>query len=113
MRLFRFVLLALVLGGCAGMQRSCSSCTAGALGADWVVVKTTMDGKPFRCWKLEGVSVSNEAQSDGVYWQSGNGHLVHIAGTYDRVQVEKGGWKSAFTEVGLTEEQCKALGGAQ
>ena len=99
----------LALVGCAGTQRSCSSSCAETYGADWVIVKTTMDGVPFRCWQLEGVSVANEGASDGIYWKSEDGHLVHIQGNYERVQVERGDWKGALAQVGLTPERCQEL----
>lgn len=106
----QYWLSALALMGCAGFDRGCSSTVAQSFGADWVVVKTDINGKPFRCWKLEDTSISNESQSDGIYWKTPTGHLVHISGFYDRVQVTKSDWAGAYSEVGITAEQCKALG---
>jgi hypothetical protein len=106
--LFLF-LVVFLLPACAGWGRGCSSCTAKQFGADWVVVKNDLNGKPFRCWALGDVSITNEGQSDGIYWKSPRGHLVHIAGNYDYVQVEHMDWRSAYAELGLTEETCEAL----
>lgn len=111
------ILILVFLTSCAGINRSCSSCWASAAGADWVVVKNDLNGKPFRCWTLSNVSITSEQNSDGVYWKSSNGHLVHVAGNYDYVQVQgkvqwgAGGdaWGSAYAELGLTEETCKLL----
>lgn len=99
----------LLLVGCAGTMRECSSCTAQSLGADWVIVQVDMTGKAFRCWKLEGASVANEERSDGIWWQSPEGHLVHISGLYNRVQVSGGDWDSAYRELGLSEQTCRAI----
>jgi hypothetical protein len=56
------------------------------------------------------VSVENEKESDGVYWLARDGHLVHIGGWYNRVQVEGGQWESAAELVGVNLVAC--LGGA-
>ncbi|MFA6235125.1 MAG: hypothetical protein WC824_13205 [Bacteroidota bacterium] len=95
--------------GCAGVSRGCSSCNAGAFGANWVVVKMDLEGRPYRCWMLKGVSISNESQSDGIYWKSSDGHLVHISGHYNRVQVERENWESALAELGMSEATCKLI----
>jgi hypothetical protein len=108
-RSFRWLIPFLFLAGCAGMDRSCASCNAQNFGADWVVVKMDMQGHPYRCWQLRKVSIANEPHSDGIYWKSPDGHLVHISGHYNRVQVEKENWKSAFAELGLTEQACKTI----
>jgi hypothetical protein len=100
-------LLLLVLCSCAGLSRSCSSCWAGAAGANWIVVQMDAFGRVMRCWELHGVSIANEESSDGIYWKSGDGHLVHISGFYNRVQVEHDGWGEAFKELGMTKEICK------
>ena len=84
------VMLALVVG-CAGMQRGCSGFSAESFGADWIVVQYDMNMNPKCCWKLTNTSITNEAQSDGIYWlDEGSGHLVHISGWYNRVQVKIG-----------------------
>ena len=110
--LSRIVLYALCLtiAGCAGFSRGCASCTAQSFGADWVVVQADLHGKPFRCWELRNVSISNEEHSDGIYWvdtQSGN--LVHLAGHYNRVQVVGNNWSNAFEHVGLTKAACEYI----
>ena len=104
------ILMLVFLTSCAGLNRSCSSCWASAAGADWVVVKNDLNGKPFRCWALSSVSITSENQSDGIYWKSPSGHLVHVAGNYDYVQVVgMAQWESAYAELGLTEDTCKLL----
>lgn len=77
----------ILMTGCAGMTRSCSAFWAEEAGADWIVVQYGLDGKPFNCWKLESTSIANESGSDGIYWKEPSGHLVHISGWYNRVQV--------------------------
>ena len=104
------VVLLLTLTGCAGVERSCSSCAASSLGADWVVVELReIDGTPYRCWMLRGVSIQNEEGSDGIYWVTEDGNLVHVSGSYDRVQVESGQWDAAFAEINMTEKACKDI----
>lgn len=105
----RYAWMALLLVGCASMQRDCASCNAETLGADWIVVQLDMNGRPFRCWELTNVSIVNEGQSDGVYWRSPAGHLVHISGLYNRVQVTGGRWAEAAAEVGVTLDACRQI----
>lgn len=105
-----WLLMLALLVGCAGTQRNCSSCSAGSFGADWVIVQTTMDGRPFRCWELHDVSVGNEDHSDGIYWQSADGHLVHLSNNYIRVQVGGGDYDGALRELGMGSQQCQTLG---
>ena len=97
---------ALLLTSCASWGRQCTGCMAESFGADWVITQNDMQGKPYRCWKLTNVSVDNEPGSDGVQWKSPDGHMVHIAGQYNRVQVTNGRWDSAFSELGITEDSC-------
>lgn len=101
------VLLSLCLVGCAGMSRGCSSWWAENAGSDWVVVQMDFNGMPYRCWELRDTAITNEAQSDGIYWkESGTGNLVHLSGHYNRVQVMSGNWDRAFSELGLARETC-------
>ena len=105
---FFFLFLA-AFSGCAGIQRGCSSVGASSFGADWVIVQMDDRGVPYRCWTLEDTSVTNEEDSDGIYWLSPNGHLVHISGHYNRVQVEGGRWDEAYRELGLTANLCRDI----
>ena len=96
------VLVLLTMVGCAGFQRSCSSSIAGGFGSDWVIVQFDCSGKPFNAWLLKGCSVSNEEGSDGIYWlDSSSGHLVHISGWYNRVQVTGGRFGEAALLLGV------------
>lgn len=103
----RILLLSVLLTGCAGLSRSCSSWGAGAFGSDWLVAQYALDGHVLRCWRLPGASVSNEAQSDGIYWQAPSGHLVHISGWYNRVQVKSGDYAGAAKELDINLDSCK------
>jgi hypothetical protein len=94
------------LAGCTGVSRDCSSWSAGAMGADWVVAQYRYDGTVLRCWRLPGTSIGNEQGSDGIFWQSPEGHLVHLSGWYNRVQVEGGGWDSAAASIGVALKEC-------
>jgi len=102
------LLLLITMTGCASASRWCTSCTAQHAGADYVVVQMDYDGRPFRCWKLTGVSIVSETSSDGIYWESDEGTLVHLSGNYNYVQ--KGdSWDETFAELGLTEDTCRAI----
>jgi hypothetical protein len=97
----------LLLCGCAGYQRSCASNIAQTFGGDWIVVQYKATGEPINCWKLENTSISNEEHSDGIYWLGPNGHLVHISGWYNRVQVGGGNFDTASKLVGVDMNFCK------
>lgn len=102
----RAAVAAMFLVGCAGVERDCSSWNAGAYGADWLIVQYRFDGTPVNCWQLHDVSVSNEQASDGIYWTGGGGHLVHISGWYNRVQVAGGDFPGASKVVGINLAAC-------
>lgn len=104
---FVVVLLTVCLSGCAGFQKSCSSWSAENFASDWVVVQFDFQGKPFNCWKLKNTSVSNESNSDGIWWQdSKSGHLVHLSGWYNRVQVSNGDFEGAAKHLDVSLTQC-------
>lgn len=107
MRKFNAIILMLLLTGCAGVSRQCSSCWAEAAGANWIVVQMDGFGRVMRCWELPNTSIDNEPGSDGIYWKSPDGHLVHLSGHYNRVQVDGGDWDQAFKELGMTKEMCE------
>jgi hypothetical protein len=96
----------LLLVGCAGMSRSCASCNAESFGADWLIAQYNYNGDQIHCWKLTGRSVSNEEGSDGIYWTSNEGHLVHIGGWYTRVQVSGGDFESAAAKNNIDLKNC-------
>lgn len=98
----------LLLCGCAGLQRECSSCWATSTGADWIVVQYRYDGVPMNCWEMRDTSISNESQTDGIYWRQPEGHLVHVSGWYSRVQVTGDDWKGAALALGIDDARCKS-----
>jgi hypothetical protein len=107
MVLASLMVLGFITVGCAGMSRDVSSWLAREVGADWIVVQYRWDGIPMNCWRLTGVGISNEPQSDGIFWKdSSTGHLVHIAGWYNRVQVTSGDFVSAAHLTGVDSEAC-------
>jgi hypothetical protein len=101
-----FILLALCTFSCVGLDNSCSSCTAENFGGDWLVVQFDMKGEPFNCWKMSGVSISNERSSDGVWWKTSAGHLVHLSGWYNRVQVKGKDFLTAAKSLGVELNRC-------
>ena len=101
------VVALVALVGCAGTARNCASCSANRFGADWIVVQYRVDGTPFLCWRLDGVSIDNEQNSDGIYWlDSKTGNLVHISGAYSRVQVSSSRWEEAAAHLGVVLAKC-------
>ena len=103
----KLLLLATVASvtSCTSLSREVSRLTATSFGADYIVVKRDMLGKPFLCWKLKNVTVTSERTSDGIYWQHPTGHLIHISGNYDYVQVKHGDYDSAMSLIKLTKTQ--------
>lgn len=95
----------LLLTGCAGFQRSCSSFNAQNFASDWIVVQYSYNGVPINCWKLPNTSISNEDHSDGIYWLDQNtGNLVHISGWYNRVQGRN--WATSAKTLSIDEKLC-------
>jgi hypothetical protein len=104
---YKWYLALVLVAGCAGWTRECSNFRASGFGADWVVVQFGLDGTPFSCWKLTNVGVDNEASSDGIFWKDSKaGHLVHISGWYNRVQVEGGDFATAAALLGVDVNRC-------
>jgi hypothetical protein len=96
----------LFLTGCAGTTRSCSNWSAETFGGDWIIVQYNYSGTPFNCWKLNDTSVTNESNSDGIYWTTQFGHNIHVGGWYNRVQVSNGDFTTAAKELGVDLNKC-------
>lgn len=101
-----FILLFCLLPACAGFERGCSSDIAQMAGADWLVVQLNAFGEAIRCWQLQGVSIANEPNSDGIYWKDESGNLIHLSGQYNRVQVHRSNWAAAFATLGMKGDSC-------
>lgn len=99
--------MVILLVGCAGFARECSSCNAENFGSDWLIAQYNYNGDQIHCWKLVKRSVANEERSDGIYWTSNAGHLVHIGGWYTRVQVLNGNFASAAIENNIDLQACR------
>ena len=105
-RIVTVVLTALFISACAGTARDCSSGCASEFGADWIVVQYANDGHALACWQLHDTAVTNEKNTDGIYWKDG-GHLVHISGWYNRVQVDGEDFAGAATLLGIDLRGCQ------
>jgi hypothetical protein len=105
-KLNRFFPALLLLAGCAGWQRDCNSSVASSFGADWIVLQYGFDGTPINCWKLTNTGITNEQGTDGIYWQDPAGHLVHISGWYNRVQVNNNDFAGAAKSIGIELDRC-------
>jgi hypothetical protein len=97
----------LLLTACAGFERSCSSQMATSFGSDWIVLQYGFDGTPINCWKLTNTSIANEEHTDGIYWQDPAGHLAHISGWYNRVQVNGSNFTGAAKVLGIDMAACQ------
>ena len=106
-KVLSLVVLAMIFCGCEGYKRQIAGCHASKFGADWVVAQYDMHGIPFNAWILRDVSVENEAASDGIYWLAPEGHLVHVSGWYNRVQVENGDFTTACSLIGVDVDLVK------
>lgn len=110
MKKFLFALLfafTLFNAGCQGCSREFSSWRATSFGSDWIVVQYQFDGQPMNCYQLHSTSISNEQGTDGIYWKDATrGHLVHLSGWYNRVQVAGGDFKSAAKMLGVDADKC-------
>ncbi len=106
MKRFPLVMSLLFLTACAGWQRDCNSSVASSFGGDWIVLQYGFDGTPINCWKLKDVGITNERGTDGIYWQDPAGHLVHISGWYNRVQVSNGDYAGAAKAIGINIDSC-------
>jgi hypothetical protein len=77
------------------------------MGGDWLLVQYRFDGTPINCYQLRNTPVTNETASDGIYWQDEGGHLVHISGWVNRVQVHGGKFEEAAKTLGVEMQYCK------
>lgn len=88
------------------MSKDCSQWVASDFGGDWMVVQYAFDGRPFHCWKLRDAAVDSE-QGGNLNWKDpGNGHLVHVTGWENRVQVINGDFETAAKLLGVEASQC-------
>jgi len=101
----RWLIGCVVLAGCAGASKDCAQFGASNFGADWIIVQYAQDGRPFHCWKLTNVAVDSTAGGN-VDWQTRDGHLVHLTGWENRVQVRNGDFDGAARLVGVDASRC-------
>lgn len=90
------IVIIFVVNGPAGCSRQIDSWKASSLGADWLVVQYSQDGRVINYWKLENSSVGNEKESDGIYFTDGDGNVVHLSGHYVYVQVKDSSWEKTM-----------------
>lgn len=106
MKFNKFFPALLLLAGCASWERDCNSTVASSFGGDWIVLQYGFDGTPINCWKLPNTAITNETGTDGIYWLNPGGHLVHISGWYNRVQVSNGDYAGAAKSIGIELDRC-------
>jgi hypothetical protein len=93
--------------GCAGFQCNENFGNTLFLSADWIVLQYGYNGDPINCWELKDTAITNEEKTDGIYWREPSGHMIHISGWYNRVQVTNNDWKGAALAVGVDDARCK------
>lgn len=86
--------------GPAGLKTQMSGWSASAYGSDWLVVQYAQSGCVISSWELKDEAIQNETSSDGIFFVSEDGSVVHLSGHY--VYVQSPGVK--------TEEALRGLG---
>lgn len=107
-RIKALIASALLLTGCASFNRSCSSSITQTFGGDWMIAQVGMDGRVFNCWKLHNISLTTDAHGGGeIQWlDPETGHLIHVNGWHNQVQVSGGNWDTAAHELGVDPTRC-------
>ena len=72
--------------GPAGIKTKFLSWNASAYGSDWLVVQYAQNGCVITSWELEDEAIRNEKDSDGIYFVTEEGPVVHLSGHYIYVQ---------------------------
>ena len=106
MKLNKLFPVLLLLTGCASWERDCNSSVASSFGGDWIVLQYGMNGDPINCWKLTNTAITNETGTDGIYWLDPGGHLIHISGWYNRVQVHNNDFAGAAKSIDIELDRC-------
>jgi hypothetical protein len=76
----------LICMGPAGLKTSVAGWQASAYGSDWMVIQYAQSGCIIANWELENEAVQNEGESDGIYFVTEEGPVVHLSGHYTYVQ---------------------------
>lgn len=102
--------VAVILGGLlcwgpAGIKTAFSGWKASAYGSDWLVVQYAQSGCVITHWELENEAVQNETSSDGIFFVTEDGPVVHLSGHYAYVQDPKPQVKADLLAVGLCSDQ--------
>jgi len=91
--------------GPAGIKTQFSGWQASAYGSDWLVVQYAQSGCVITHWDLENEAVQNETNSDGIYFVTEEGPVVHLSGHYAYVQSPDDQVKTDLLKVGRCSEQ--------
>lgn len=106
-QIFIIFIICLTIIGCAGIDKSLTSCCATNIGADWVIVQLDMNGNPIMCWKVYSVSLTSENTLDGIYWKdTKTGNLIHLSGWYNFVQVSGNNYEQACKTLNIVCDKC-------
>ena len=80
------VLVVGLIWGPAGLKTSLLGWVASAYGSDWLVVQYAQSGCVISSWELKDAAIHNEYGSDGIYFVTEAGPVVHLSGHYTYVQ---------------------------
>lgn len=107
MKKLTLVLFAMALSAsCAGTGKAISQGMASTFGADWIIVQYAQNGTPFHCWKIRDAAV-DDSEGGNINWKDReHGHLVHLTGWENRVQVVGGDYASAGRLLGVDAARC-------
>lgn len=72
--------------GPAGVKTSLSGWYASGYGSDWLVVQYAQSGCVIHSWDLQSEAIKNEGSSDGIYFVTEEGPVVHLSGHYTYIQ---------------------------
>jgi len=91
-------ILLVVLIGPKGLEKEYHKWRTGAYGSDWLVIEYTDDGYVMDFWELHNCFISNEEESDGIYFvyeENKKSQVVHISGRYKLIEIKNDQWEWA------------------
>ena len=95
----------LLCWGPAGIKTTFSGWQASAYGSDWLVVQYAQSGCVITSWELEDEAVQNESSSDGIFFVTEEGPVVHLSGHYAYVQSPDSQVRKDLLEVGRCSDR--------
>ena len=101
------LLIALAVIGPNGIKTGCAGWQASVYGSDWIVVQYAQSGCVLSSWELKDEAIENEDGSDGIFFVSEEGDVVHLSGHYTYVQDPTEKTKTMLLRTGYCQELMK------